>query len=100
MHNQTIGTKFVFQKGVTPAHIVAIVSDYSNDEKCERISIIIKYDKNVEDHINHARAAKTLATELNWKGKWIGGDLGRFSKYDYLWVNITELGEDETFEVV
>jgi hypothetical protein len=48
-----------------------------------RNSITLGYDYALNGKENHAAAAKTLATKLNWSGRWIegGGDKGQGNIY-------------------
>jgi len=63
---QAIKTKFLGPTETKPARIRA---------ECDASAETTPYDHSLDADQNHIRAAKTLANNLGWSGRWHGGGM-------------------------
>ena len=63
---QAIQTKYFGPTNVRGSRIKAT---------CQARSRIYSWDDALNPSANHTKAAETLAKQLDWKGKWVGGGL-------------------------
>lgn len=81
---QTILTKFVPATNNRGSRIKAVQSGWSDKRECTSVTIPYPHELNTEQA--HMLAARKLAEKLDWKGIYIGGSLGAWSDYAFVFV--------------
>ena len=87
---QAIVTKYVGPTNYRGSRVIA---------KCEAKRIAVSWDDALNVDENHRRAAQILATELEWRGRWVGGSLPDNRGYCFVWGGRNGGGFAGVFEV-